>query len=88
MKNNSLVIANSLAVTTAVIYVVCAAAALLVPDLYLSVAQSWFHGMDLSKIAFVNITIGSFLTGLITITAAAWLLGYLFSYVHNLFARR
>lgn len=88
MKNSSFLIANTLAVTTAIVYVVCAVLVLLAPDLYFSVMQSWFHGIDLSKISSVNITIGSFLTGLVTITVAAWAIGYLFSYIHGVFAKK
>ncbi|MBI3559392.1 hypothetical protein HY085_03255 [Candidatus Gottesmanbacteria bacterium] len=85
MRNNLL--ANSLAVTTAILYVSCVILVLLVPDLYISVMQSWFHGLDLSKIVSVNVTAGSFFTGLITITGAAWATGYLFNYVNSFFAK-
>lgn len=80
-------LANSLAATTAILYVACVVLVLFVPDLYISVMQSWFHGLDLSKIVSVNVTAGSFFTGLITITGAAWAIDYLFSYIHSFFAK-
>lgn len=86
MKNNS--VANTLAATIAISYVTCVIFVLLVPDLYLFVMQSWFHGVDLAKISYVNITTENFLTGLVTITAAAWAIGYLFTYIHNLLAKK
>ena len=88
VNNKTLAIANALAVTTAIAYVVCAVLVLLVPDLYLSVMQSWFHGLDLLKISSANITIGSFVTGLITIAAAAWVIGYLFTSVHSWMSKK
>lgn len=80
--------ANATAVTVAVIYVVCAAAVVILPDLAMTVAQSWFHGLDLSKISVLNVTLGSFILGLITSTAGAWLIGYVFASAYNYFSKK
>lgn len=87
MKHQPYVTANALAVTTAVIYVVCALIVALLPDLSMAVAQSWFHGIDLAKISSFNITFGSFLLGIITATAGAWLIGFVFAKTYNKFAK-
>ena len=88
MKHEPNATAKALAVTTAVIYVVCAAAVVLLPDLTMSVAQSWFHGLDLSRISVFNVTWGSFIQGLITATAGTWLVGYLFASTYNYFLEK
>lgn len=84
---SALITANALAVTIAITYVACVVLVLLVPDLYILTMQSWMHGLDLSKIVSINVTIGSFFTGLITITATGWVMGYLYGYVYSLFAK-
>lgn len=88
MKHEPNATANAVAVTVALIYVVCAVVVVLLPDLAMSVAQSWFHGLDLSKISAFNVTPGSFVLGLITSTAGAWLIGYVFANVYNYFVKK
>ena len=87
MKKQTYMIANTLAVTVAVIYVFCALSIVLFPDLAITVAQSWFHGLDISKISSQNVTASSFVLGLITATGGAWLVGYLFTFVHKQLAK-
>jgi len=88
MKHEPNATANALAVTIGIIYVVCAAAVVLFPDLAISVAQSWFHGLDLSKISAFNVSLGSFILGLITSVAGSWLIGYVFANAYNYFVKR
>ena len=49
MKHNSIVIANTLAITVGIFYVSCRILVSLFPELMFSVAQSWFHGIELAK---------------------------------------
>lgn len=87
MKHKSYIIANTLAITVSLIYVVCAMAIVFFPDLAMTIAQSWFHGLDLAKISTPNVTPGSFILGFITATAGAWLVGYIFTFVYKQFAK-
>lgn len=87
MKHYPLATANASAVTTAVIYVVCTATVVFLPDLSMTIAQSWFHGIDLSKISSFNITVGSFILGIITATVGAWLIGFVFAKIYNQFVQ-
>ncbi len=81
--------ANAMAVTVAFIAVVCALAIILAPDLSLGIAQSWFHGMDLSKVrTTVSPSMGSLLYGWITATIGGWLVGYVFASAYNMFAKK
>lgn len=73
----SYAIPNALAITTAIVFVLCATLVGLFPDILFSIAQSWFHGIEFSK-AVLNITISSFILGLISSTITAWIIGYIF----------
>ncbi len=84
MKHNPMVTAKAAALTTAVVYLVCAVSIWLFPDLSMSIAQSWFHGLDLSKISAFNLTLGSVVLGLITATIGGGLIGYLFGWSFEL----
>lgn len=82
--------ANAAAVTIGVLYVVCRVLVLLIPDLFLSITGTWFHGIDISQIAATSVTAdpGSFILGLVTSVAAAWATGYLFAISYNSFAKK
>ncbi len=80
--------ANATAVTVGVIYVACVITVVLLPDLSMTVAQSWFHGLDLSQISTFNVTVSSFILGLITSVGGSWLIGYIFATAYNYFAKR
>jgi len=86
MKKNPTATAHAAAITTAVIYVVCALLVIIAPDFSINVAQAWFHGLDITKISAYNVTVGSFVWGLITSTAGMWIVGYIFAHLYNTFA--
>lgn len=54
----------------------------------MTVAQSWFHGLLLNRVSSWNLSLESFVLGLITSAAAAWLVGYLFAYVSNRLSKK
>ena len=62
----------------------------LIPDLFLTIPQTWFHGIDISKIAATSAAAdpGSFILGLVTSIAAAWAVGYLFANLYNYFVKK
>lgn len=88
MKHEPNVTANAMAVTVGVIYIVCAVSVVLLPEIAMTVAQSWFHGLDLSKISAFNVTLGSFILGLVTSMGGSWLIGYVFAKAYNYFLKR
>ncbi len=79
--------ANAVAVTTAITYVACAGFVVLLPDFSLTIMKSWFHGIDLSQIASLTVTPESFIVGLITLTISAWVVGFVFAKLYNIFAK-
>lgn len=87
MKQQSYAIANALAVTTAIVYVLCRLLVGLFPDASFTVAQSWFHGIELSRLDAWNLTLSSFVLGLISSSISAWVVGYIFVKVYKLFVK-
>ena len=85
MKHDPMASAGATAVTIAIIYVVCALAFTLIPGLSMTVAQSWFHGIELSPIADWRLSFGSVILGLVTSTIGGWLVGYIFAKAYNYF---
>lgn len=88
MKKDPLACANAAAVTTVIIYFTCALAVMLLPNFTMTVAKSWFHGIDLSLISTWNITPSSLVLGLITATAYAWAIGFFFAVSYNFFLKK
>lgn len=88
MKHDIQATANATAVTTAVIYVVCAAAVGLFPDVSMTIAQSWMHGINLSQVSGWSATPGSLIFGFITATIGGWLAGYIFATAYNAFLKK
>lgn len=83
MKNKSLVLPNALAVTTAIVYVLCRVLVGVFPNAMFSVAQSWFHGIQLSRLGTWNLTLPSFVLGLVSSTVTSWVVGYIFVIVYR-----
>ena len=88
MKHDPTSTANALAVTSAILYVFCRIAVSLFPNLSMPIAQSWFHGLEISRVTGWSLSMGSFVLGLISITIAAWLTGFLFAKVQNYFLKK
>lgn len=85
MKHPPITTANALAVTAAFVYVVCRALVGLLPDFMFSMGQSWFHGIQLQKLGTWTLTTENFIWGLLSLTVTAWLSGYVYASVYNLF---
>ncbi len=78
-------LANSAAAFAAASYVVCGVLAVVAPDVYFGIARSWIHGMDLSVLfpTGTTATSGSFVLGLVTLTAVAWVAGASLAVLYN-----
>lgn len=88
MKHNPLTTANAAGLTTAIVFVACRILVGLFPDLFFSIAQSWFHGIALNKLDPLTLTSSTFLLGLVSSAVTAWLIGYLFANLYNYFAKK
>lgn len=69
-KNN---LANSLALATAILWVLCTGFVAVFPDFSHTVMQWWMHGMEVAKF---NLGWSNFVWGGLTITASFWVVGY------------
>jgi hypothetical protein len=88
MKHEPITTASALAVTIGVIYIVCRVAITLFPGQAMIVAQAWFHGLQLNSITGWDLSIESFLIGLVTSTVVGWIAGYTFAKVYNTFLKK
>jgi len=89
MKHLPTATANATAATVALLYIVCAVSVLLFPDISVTIARSWFHGIDISKITLSTQTNpGSLVLGFVTATGGGWILGYIFAILYNNFAKK
>ena len=89
MKHLPMATANATAATVAVVYIVCAVSVLLFPDIAMTVARSWFHGIDISTLTLSTQTNpGSLILGFLSATGSGWILGYVFAGFYNMFAKK
>ena len=80
-------IPNVLAVTTAIVFILCRVLVGLFPDASFAIAQSWFHGIEISKLGVWNLTMQSFVLGLVSATITAWIVGYIFTKTYKLLVK-
>lgn len=85
MKKDPNATALAAACTTALLYVLCRVAVEVAPDFMFSVGQSWFHTIQFTKMQTWNVPAGSFVLGLVSSSATAWLVGYVFALFYNTF---
>lgn len=88
MKHNPTATANAAGATTAGIFVACRLLVGAFPDFMFTLAQSWFHGIELSRLDTWNLTASGFVLGLVSSTLGAWFVGYFFAVVYNYFAKK
>ncbi len=88
MKHDINATANAAAAVTALVYLVCRIGVWLAPDLSMTIAQSWFHNIDITTLPPPTSDSGTFIFGLVTATVAAWLAGYAFAWTYNWFLKK
>lgn len=79
----------ALALTAAIVYLVCTLAFFFWPSATLAFFSAWFHGIDLTVLRATSnaLTIGGFVYGLCGIVVAALLVGLMYGWTNN-FVRR
>lgn len=88
MKHSPTATANALATIGGTFYIACRMLVGLFPNLFFSIAQSWFHGIELTNSNYWNPSMITFVNGLVSLTAFAWITGYFFAVVYNYFNKR
>lgn len=85
MKLTKESLANALALTTAIAWVVCSLFVTILPGFSLIVTKWWMHGMPLP--GNWNLNFGNFLLGGITLTISGWLFGYVLGWSLEYFSK-
>lgn len=79
----------SLALTAEALYLACVFSFYFFPAATLRFFNTWFHGIDLVKIASdTTVTFPGFIIGLITIFVSSYVTGLIFALIYNAFNRR
>ncbi len=81
---NTKAISLSLAFTVSILYLVCALFVYLWPMGFVSIINTWLHGIDLTIIAAVRpYSPSGVFIGLISLFIASFVMGVIFSVLHN-----
>ncbi len=88
MRLNEMAFANAMAVFIGVIYVLCGLAVAILPGISKTVAQSWFHGIDIAKLWSATAFPGNFILGLVSAVALTWVGGWVFAFTYNKLVRK
>ena len=86
MKHDLMATANATALTVGFIYVACAFLVAISPQLFRTVAESWFHGWNMSLL-WTGTPRGNFILGLVSAMAGSWIVGYIFAWTYNRFVK-
>ncbi len=88
MKLDSVRLAHTSAVVTATFYTICWILIGSMPGFYMGMMRSWIHGVDVATLPRGMMTTTGGLYGLITMTAVAWVTGYVFAAVYNALSKK
>ena len=72
-------LANTFALGTAILWIICSAIVWALPSFSIQVTSWWIHGIDLMT-ANWNLNLNNFIFGGITIVASAWVSGWIFGW--------
>ena len=82
-KLNSKRVAFSLAIVSAILYLVCTIFIYIAPNFTVNLFSNLFHGIDITKIEDTSISLGNTLIGLIEIVVYSLIAGWLFALIYN-----
>jgi len=82
-KLNTKKVALSLAIVSAILYLACALLIAIIPGFTISLFSNLFHGVDISRIASTNLSLGSTLIGLVEVIIYSLVVGWLFVRIYN-----
>lgn len=78
----------ALALTFAIISIICLAFVLIAPVFAVSLFGSFMHGVDLTKIAVTPVIGGRTLLGFVVAVIGGYVIGVVFAVIYNKFARK
>lgn len=80
MKLERTILANAFALATAILWVICSLIIAVLPGLSWTVSNWWAHGLLTGVRSSWSWTLPNFLLGGVTLTASAWVMGYVFGW--------
>jgi hypothetical protein len=84
---NKIAFANSIAVLTAALYLLLHLIGVISRPLFLFLFNAQFFGADVASLLPWPLSIERFLGTFVTLVVSAWLLGYVWAWLYNRFAR-
>lgn len=84
---NKIAFANSIAVLTAALYLLLHLIGVMSRPLFLFLFNAQFFGADVASLLPWPLSIERFLGTFVTLVVSAWLLGYVWAWLYNRFAR-
>lgn len=88
LSHDPMATANAAAATTAVVFIACRLLVSAFPGGMFTLAQSWFHGVQLARMMTWNTAPTTFVLGLVSSALFGWVVGYVFALFYNIFTRR
>ncbi len=83
----SVPVANAVAIVSAAFFVICAALSYVAPDLTGVFVESWFHNFGLNSVKPIQLSLNSFVIGLISFTLVSWVTTYVTVEIYNKLAK-
>ena len=83
-----MVLANALALATAILWFLCSAFVLLFPVLSMSITLWLMHVMKISVMGNWNLNLANFILGGLTISGSAWVSGFVFGWSWEKISKR
>lgn len=84
---NKMAFANSLALTTAVFYVLFYVLNIIAPAVFEYVFNAQFLGADVASFIVGDLSVAGFVGILITVTIMVWVMAYVWGWLYNKFAK-
>lgn len=80
MKLNKIGLAYAFALATAILWTICSAFIVLLPDVSMTILKWWMHGMDVAVMGNWSLDLANFFLGGLTLVISAWVSGYIFGW--------
>lgn len=83
------VLANSVTAVWGAAYALCGITAIILPDLYFGILNTWFHSINVELIKSITPpALISFLTGLTTFSSYIWVITFATASVYNVWSKK
>jgi len=83
-----ILLANVVTLVGTVAFVLCGVFAILAPEFFFNITNSWFHAINLEAIKSTSKTsLGTFVFGVVTFSAYLWLITFIGAYLYKRFTK-